>query len=289
MLQEWGVQLVVWGGLVFDLLIVPMLLHRRTRSIGFSLVLCFHLMNALVWEIGVFPWLMILLTTVHFEPDWPQRIRRGILGRRVRPSGPLDAIPQPGTIRRRIGVTFLAVFVIWQCLFPLRWLLSPGHPHWDEYQHVFSWHMMLRAKQGGLRVYATQPDTRRSGTIDLRRYLSGRQLNVVARDPVMIHQLCREIAADFQQRGYGRIELRALSLVSLNGRRPQLMVDPTVDLAARPVPRGYPDYVLPLTEELRHDGWTVPLQQWESQIELKLPVEMSPDPTTPASPGIDQS
>jgi vitamin K-dependent gamma-carboxylase len=64
----------VWGGLLFDLLIVPLLLWRRSRAIGLGLMLMFHLSNSWMFEIGVFPWMMMMLTLVLLPADWPRRV-----------------------------------------------------------------------------------------------------------------------------------------------------------------------------------------------------------------------
>ena len=77
--QEWFVSAFVWSGLLFDLLIVGVLLFRKTRLLGFVLCLVFHLLNASLFRIGIFPWLMILVTTIFFQPDWPRKIFSSIL------------------------------------------------------------------------------------------------------------------------------------------------------------------------------------------------------------------
>jgi len=60
--QEWLVYALCYGGLLFDLLIVPLLLWRRTRTVALVAALAFHLMNAYLFTIGIFPWLMIAAT-----------------------------------------------------------------------------------------------------------------------------------------------------------------------------------------------------------------------------------
>ena len=72
--EEWVVGLFSYGGLLFDLLVVPLLLWRRTRALAFVAALGFHLTNAALFQIGIFPWLMIAATTVFFTPDWPRRV-----------------------------------------------------------------------------------------------------------------------------------------------------------------------------------------------------------------------
>ncbi len=59
---------------VFDLTIVGLLLWRRTRAIAFLCVVMFHVLNARLFSIGVFPWLMILATTIFLPRDWPRRV-----------------------------------------------------------------------------------------------------------------------------------------------------------------------------------------------------------------------
>ena len=71
-----------YGGLLFDLAVVPLLLWKRTRLQAFLAAVVFHLCNALLFEfsIGVFPWMMIAATLMFFDPSWP-RMR---LSRRTR-------------------------------------------------------------------------------------------------------------------------------------------------------------------------------------------------------------
>lgn len=72
------VRMMVYGSLLVDLLFIFYMLHRRTRLFGFILVLVFHLLNARLFEIGIFPWFMIAATLIYFAPDWPKRVLQGI-------------------------------------------------------------------------------------------------------------------------------------------------------------------------------------------------------------------
>ena len=68
------VWLMVYAGLLIDLLFVFYMLNRRARVFGFMLVLTFHLMNSRLFNIGIFPWFMIAAILIFFEPDWPRRV-----------------------------------------------------------------------------------------------------------------------------------------------------------------------------------------------------------------------
>lgn len=52
---EWIVWLFTYGGLLLDLLVVPLLLWRRTRTAAFALAVVFHLLNAALFRMGSFP------------------------------------------------------------------------------------------------------------------------------------------------------------------------------------------------------------------------------------------
>lgn len=62
------------GSTAFDLSVPFLLLHRRTRNLGFAMALAFHFINSRLFEIGIFPWLMVVGSTLFFEPDWPRKL-----------------------------------------------------------------------------------------------------------------------------------------------------------------------------------------------------------------------
>ncbi|MEE8043421.1 MAG: HTTM domain-containing protein [Pseudomonadales bacterium] len=71
---EWMVYLMSYGGMLIDLAALPLLVMRRTRAFMFGALVLFHLMNAGLFSIGIFPWFMIAATTLFFRPDWPRRL-----------------------------------------------------------------------------------------------------------------------------------------------------------------------------------------------------------------------
>jgi len=71
----------VHGGLLGDLLVVPLLLFRRTRVLALGWMIAFHLLNSRLFVIGIFPWMMIMATYTFLPSDWLRRVwddvRRG--------------------------------------------------------------------------------------------------------------------------------------------------------------------------------------------------------------------
>ncbi|MGE0375305.1 MAG: HTTM domain-containing protein [Planctomycetaceae bacterium] len=271
--EEWCVQLFVQGGLWFDLLVVPGLLWRRTRVFAYAAAVGFHLMNHTLFHIGIFPWFMIFATLVFFPPGWPRRLLRlPAVPASVFNAGTAGAdLTWSGLSRsRKTGTILLGTWVAFQAVWPLRYLASGENPNWTERGHFFAWHMMLRGKMCAVRFYVTDPQTGRTGSIDLRPYLTDVQLKRMTRSPDMVLDFVQFLAGDLREQGYGDVEIRALLLVSLNGRKPQLMIDPHVNLAAERRTFGRPDWIMPLVEPLCAQAWDVPLPGWERHLDLHL-------------------
>ena len=86
--QRWTAYALSWAGAAFDCSIVALLLWRRTRVGAWVVVVAFHVATWVLFPIGVFPWLMIGVTTMFFEPDWPERLAANVRPWRRRPELP---------------------------------------------------------------------------------------------------------------------------------------------------------------------------------------------------------
>lgn len=234
--ELWVAYAFSWAGFLYDTTIVLFLSMRRTRAPAYVVVLCFHTMTALLFNIGMFPFIMTLSALVFFAPDWPRRRLPGRLIRRL-DGMPLAAQPaaapsRPGHgVGHRLGMTALGAYCALQVLIPLRHYLYPGNVLWNEEGMRFSWKVMVREKHGSVTYYVRFPDSGKELQVTPRQYLDSRQEREMAGQPDLILQLARRIAEDFRARGMGEVEVRAEALVSLNGRPAQHMIDPTRDLA----------------------------------------------------------
>lgn len=262
--SELVVHALAWGGLIFDLAVVPLLLWRKTRVLAYVACVVFHLLNAQLFQIHIFPWFMIFATTIFFEPGWPRRLLR--LSRpRIEPAMIASA---PLTTRQRALVAVAWGYCLLHIILPLRHLAYPGDTNWTEQGHHFAWRMMLRGKTSGVRFLLTDRATRETLQTDLLQFISPEQLTRMARDPEMIVQgahLLRQVFLSATGRDF---EVRAIVLCSLNGRKPQLLVDPEVDLASVERGRLTRPWVLPQQEPLPETPWTVPVEEWPQHIAL---------------------
>ncbi|MCR9118101.1 MAG: HTTM domain-containing protein, partial [bacterium] len=63
-------------------------------------------------------------------------------------------------------------------------------------------------------------------------------------------------------------EVRVVAFCSLNGRKPQLLVDPDVDLSRQPRQSTPQPYIKPLVEPFRYEPFAAPPAEWLQHIEL---------------------
>lgn len=237
--------LFAWGGLLLDLLAAPLLLWRPTRLPAFLALAAFHATNDQLFSIGVFPALAVALTTVFFRPDWP-RGRRWVRAR----AASTAAAPRTAPLARRTGLAesaalgFLALFALVQVALPLRHHAYPTDVTWSEDGHRFAWRMMLRSKQGDLRLVVVDRGDGSSRTVHARDLVASWQHGQVSTRPDLIQQLAHHVHRSEAAAGRD-VAVHALAFVALNGRPPRMLIDPTVDLAATPRTWASPSWLLP--------------------------------------------
>jgi hypothetical protein len=246
--RGWEVPFYSYGGLLFDLLVVPALLWRRTRAVAFVVMLAFHLLNESLFNIGTFPWMMMGLTTVFLAPTWPRKLLRTLLPERLAAPGrpASDSVAEGGRALSRLAFSGIVVYVAVQCLWPARSHLYPGNALWREQAQLFSWRMMLREKTGetGMRVVTD----RGVDTLQLSMILRPWQVHPVGTRPFLTLQLAHYLADYYRGNGYNDVHVYADSWISLNGRPPQLMIDPRADLAVEPQSVRPATWIVPLDE-----------------------------------------
>ena len=211
----WAVPVITWGGFLFDLLVVPLLLWKRTRAVAFTGAVAFHCMNAWLFPIGIFPWLMIAATLLFFPPDWPRRARDR-LSQRKQSALPKDRSGDDHVShgnrgwRGRLILGFLGVYATLQVLVPLRHFLYPGYVGWTEEGHNFSWRMMLRTKAGEERfiIFAVKDAaTGWEGTTDLQSHVKPEHRGSAFSDRKLIEQIKRSIERDAARLGRAKIRM----------------------------------------------------------------------------------
>ncbi len=243
--QEWVAYAASWFGATYDLTIVFFLLRHRTRPAAFLAVVVFHVATWLLFNIGMFPWIMIASSTLFFAPDWPRRFLAtcatiaGRLTPRGRWSHRLDALARPAACpkvvalrRPRLAAALLVAYAVIQVLLPLRpYLYNSEHPAWTYRGFNWAWQVMIAEKTGYVEFHARDPYTGWSARIRASRYISPRQETLMAQDPFLIREFASHIAQDLRARGHAHVEVFADAFAALNGHLSQRLIDPNVNLA----------------------------------------------------------
>lgn len=229
--KEWFQYFVAYGGIAFDLLIVPGLLWKKTRKFAFGLSIFFHLFNSAIFQVGIFPYMGISWALFFFPPE---TVRRIFL--KKKPPLNTDIIESEGTnhnnLSNRVMLCALGVYVVIQALLPLRHHWFNGNVFWTEEGHRMSWRMMLRVKYGSVKFTVVDKASRQKWIVNPRDYVTAKQANAIACKPDMCWQFVQILKADYSEKGFDEIEVYALSSnVSLNGDPYKRLYDPKVDLA----------------------------------------------------------
>ncbi|WP_425392868.1 HTTM domain-containing protein [Ekhidna sp.] len=221
--EKWVQYSVAWGGVVYDGMIVFLLLYPKTRKLGFGLSIFFNLFNSIVFQIGIFPYLMIGLTVFFFPPD----VVRNIFFKNK---------PKVYPIRKKPSLAWtyvLSIYFLIQVILPLRHHFIEGDVSWTEEGHRLSWRMMLRAKSGYMKVYVEDKNTGDREKLNLAKYVSRDQLSSLSVQPDMIWQLAQRLKNEYEAKGKD-VAVYTDAKVSLNGHPRKPLIDKEVDLTTVP-------------------------------------------------------
>ena len=284
-----------WGGLVYDLAIVPMLLHRKTRLLGILMSLVFHLSNSQLFRIGVFPWFMLAGLIVFLPEDSIAILAKNLrsVGRslfRKNTDSHLDPQKAPvvshhlnciqgidkavkGSGWGRVGFSLAVFYVVIQLLLPFRHWMLPGNPAWNERGHRFAWRMMLRRKCVLTTFKVVTPDGQYQ-FFPSTHFLTYNQSVRGERNPELVRQTAVQIKKKAAEAGFKDAKVYCLCLASLNGRRPVPIIDPNIDLSV--AKRGWlkDSWVMQDHGALPKRTWNQDKTQWWT--ELMLPERFKP-------------
>ncbi|MCB0582269.1 MAG: HTTM domain-containing protein [Phaeodactylibacter sp.] len=240
--QSWVAYTFSWGGALYDLTIPFWLLWRPSRPFAYAAVLVFHLLTKLLFNIGLFPFIMIFNTLIFFPPAFHERWL-GRIGYRTGDERVLYRFPKTGIPILRPA---LALWFAFQLLFPLRYLLYPGNVLWTEQGYRFAWRVMLVEKAGQATFFVHDPETGHKAEVDNRRFLTSYQEKQMAIQPDMILQYAHFLEEQYR-RDYGldSVKVTVDCFVALNGRASRRLIDPNADLTQLKDGFGHKSWILP--------------------------------------------
>ncbi len=205
-----------WTGMLYDVSVPFLLANKRTQLVAYIAVIVFHGVTGLLFQIGVFPIVMIGMTLVFFLPQG------------------MSAQAAEDVSRGRTSLLvprFLVVFFVLQVLIPFRFLLYPGELFWTEEGYRFSWRVMLMEKAGTATFTVEDRVTGRRGLVENSAFLNAHQEKQMAMQPDMILQFAHFLHHHYSALGITDPKVTADVWVTLNGEPSKQLIDPERDLS----------------------------------------------------------
>lgn len=267
--EVWIAYLFSWFGCIYDLLIPFFLLNKKTRPYAYFFVIAFHVLTWSLFNIGMFPFIMIVSTLIFFDSEFHQKIidklsfgwsfsnpKSKIQNPKYLLPRPSSPVPFPNFTSRLILPLFLLHFSL-QILLPFRYTLYPGKLFWTEEGYRFSWRVMLMEK-GGVAIFHVG-DESFDGEIEIMNsdYLTPVQEKMMSTQPDMILQFAHHLRDEYKDKTiiikgkkfvFKNPKVRVESYVTLNGSGTREFIDPNVNLAK-------------LENNLAHRNWVLPFKE----------------------------
>lgn len=203
-------------GLFFDLIIPFLLIKNRFRKLGFFLAISFHISTYFLFQIGIFPLIMLLGILLFIPPETYDRILK--LKSEQLETNPID---------KKVLVLF-SFYALFQILFPLRFLFYKDLS-WREEGFRFSWNIMVIEKRGKIDFLVKDKNSDKDFFLKPETYLTSFQTFMMATQPDMILQFAHFLKKEFAKENLD-VQIFANSFVSLNSRENKRFIDEKVDL-----------------------------------------------------------
>ena len=240
--QKWLHHMLAYGGLLFDLLIIPLLLWKPTRKWAFISAILFHLFNSIVFQIGIFPYMSLALCVFFFPTKAIQKI---FFKNRPFYDEAEEVIPN----YKPFLVAVFGFYFMVQIGLPLRHWFIKDDVLWTEEAHRLSWRMMLRSKYGIAHYTIIDKETNEKTRVKLDDYLTKKQIGIASSKPDVIWQFAQRLKQKFETDG-NTVEIYVDCRISVNGKPLKLLIDPKIDLASVKWDAfNHNDWILPSNED----------------------------------------
>ena len=227
--QNWTHYIMSWGGMLYDLSIPFLLIFSRTRIIGFIFVIIFHLFTAILFPIGMFPYIMIFSCILFFHDNFFKNISNIL--KKVYMKNKLIEVEKNYKIRNENKIIYIIlVFFILQLIIPFRHLLYDGELLWKEEGYRFSWRVMLTEKKGTATFRLVDRTTNTSFLINNDEHLTEFQEKQMSFQSDFILEYAHYLGDYYKNKGIKKPEVYVDAFVTLNGRKSKRYIDNKTNL-----------------------------------------------------------
>ncbi|WP_338375111.1 HTTM domain-containing protein [uncultured Flavobacterium sp.] len=251
--QNWVHYAFSWTGMLYDLSIPFLLLYKPTRKFAFVLVVLFHVLTRMLFPIGVFPFVMIVSSLVFFEPSFHENILKKIASFfKINFERFNNALQfESSKLASKLTKAILILFIVFQLVFPFRYMLYPNELFWTEEGFRFSWRVMLMEKAGYIQFKVVDPKTQKEIRVNNTQFLTAFQEKQMAFQPDFILEYAHILKDYYEKQGVVNPRIYVESYVALNGRLSQKYIDPNVNLANEKESFKPKNWILPFNDEIK--------------------------------------
>ncbi|MGY6647682.1 HTTM domain-containing protein [Wenyingzhuangia sp. IMCC45574] len=250
--DTWFHYTMSWSGALYDLTIPFFLWYKKTRPFAFVAVVVFHVFTRILFNIGMFPYIMICATLIFFDGSLHEKFIyalkkvfkiNGLSGSNV---SEMYAVK-----KQKIILFIISLFIVFQLILPFRNLCYPGELFWHEQGFRFSWRVMLMEKAGYTTFTVKDSVSGKYFHVKNSDFLTSFQIKQMSFQPDFILEYAHYLGDHFKSQGHQNIQVFAESYVALNGRLNQLLIDPKVDLYKEEEGFHNKTWILPLNDEIK--------------------------------------
>ncbi|CAM4358202.1 HTTM domain-containing protein [Flavobacterium terrigena] len=213
--QKWFLLTYAYIGILFDLLILPALLWKKTRKLAIIASFGFHLFNAYTLKIGIFPFLALSFIVLLYDS-----IPLKFLNKKE------EILPNNNFNTKLLLFLFVPFFIV-QLILPLRHHFIKGDVLFTEEGHRLSWRMMLRERKGFLKIKVVDKNTGVSYYYNYAAELTPKQIKILSNSPDVIWQYCQKIKKESKK----PISIFVECEVSINRRPFYKLINEKTDMA----------------------------------------------------------
>lgn len=228
-----------WAGAAYDLLIPIFLVISSTRFLAYVAVIVFHLLTWSLFQIGMFPFIMIGATLIFFSSSFHSYWQQKVLGTRRTIASEKQ--------KKTSWMSFpIMAFVVFQLAFPFRHLMYDGNPFWHEQGYRFGWRVMLMEK-AGYAQFSIRDHSGQSIEVQNSDFLTQAQEKMMSTQPDLMIQYAQFLKDHYDRKGVQIEGVYAEAYVAFNGRGSRSYIDSSVDLASQ-------------TDSWKQKTWIIPFE-----------------------------
>lgn len=207
-------KLTTWGGLFFDLGIGFLLFHRKTRWFAFILIIGFNVTNSLIFNIGIFPWMMIA-SLLLFIPSLNKEQNNKELHTGY-----------------NLKLIVISSYFIFQLIFPFRHLLIKGDAFITGEGYLFSWNMKPGTKKTKCAFTVKDKETGLQYAIEPHDYFYHAHIIAMGKYPWVVPQAARYIRSKAEKWNLNDPQVHVDLQVSINGKEFRPLIDNDTDISS---------------------------------------------------------